>query len=184
VGGSLLADRLITLFYTDRFLPAGDALEILIWAEPALLFSGLLSHALLALNRQRQVLVIAFLMLCANLTLNTMLIPSHSYIGASVARTITEGAGILGYGLVVYRLLRWSWWRSVLPLLPGAGGMFLWVWLMQSCSLWIVVPAAAAVYGLGLWITGGVTPGDLAGLSRMWTARQEKQPPFRYDHAT
>ena len=165
---TFLAGPLIELFFTSRYAPAGDALAILIWAELCLVVTSVLSYALIAMNRQKIVVGINGVMLLVNVVMNIQLIPQWAYIGSSIARVVTEGIGVIGYGLVIYRLVGWTFWRLCLSLLPGAGVLAAWLYVVHSLSisLPLTVISAAVVYGACLLITRVTTWQELTTLIR------------------
>ncbi|MBI4551831.1 MAG: flippase [Candidatus Latescibacteria bacterium] len=158
------ANQVVTVLYTGRFAPAGTALAILIWAEVCLFINCPLSYALISADRQQVVTGIACIMLVINLTANALLIPRWGYLGASTATVMTEGAGTLCYGMATRHLLGGSFWRVVLPLLPGAGLFLMGMVAARTIPVPIAVAVSILVYVLSLRLTGGITRSDLAAL--------------------
>ena len=164
IGTGFLNDRIIDLVYTSRYQPSGDALVILVWAELFVTMATILSHALIALDRQRAVVKINGVMLVVNILVNVQLIPRWSFVGAGVARLVTEGVGVIGFMFILRRLTKWTCWRPCLPLLPGAAVLTLWLYLFEDLSLPFLILSSVAVYGTTLFITRGVTWADLSDL--------------------
>ncbi|SVB45460.1 uncharacterized protein METZ01_LOCUS198314, partial [marine metagenome] len=164
IGTSFLTDRIIDLLYTSRYHPSGDALVILVWAELFVTMATVLSHALIALDRQRAVVKINGVMLLVNILVNVQLIPRWSFVGAGVARLVTEGVGVIGFMFILRRLTQWTCWRPCLPLLPGAAVLTLWLYLFGDLSLPLMILSSVVVYGAALFVTRGVTRAELSDL--------------------
>jgi O-antigen/teichoic acid export membrane protein len=101
--GILLADWLVTFTYGTDYAASAAALKILL---TGLLFAftiHFLQTALIAIDRQRLVLVAAGAGLAANVGLNLVLIPAWGFHGAAVATVAVEG--------LVFGLLVTSFWR-------------------------------------------------------------------------
>jgi O-antigen/teichoic acid export membrane protein len=87
---------------------AGSALafSVLVWATVLMAINMQTTNALLALNRERLILLIATVNLAVNVTVNLALIPRFSFTGSAVATLVTEGINLLMQLLLVSRLLR------------------------------------------------------------------------------
>jgi O-antigen/teichoic acid export membrane protein len=160
-GVFFLSDRLILLFYTDRYREAVPSLEVIVWAELPVLISALFTHTLIAIRRQSAVAWIAGLIMGFNALLNMMLIPEQGYIGASVARGLSEAVGMTAYGFVLHRLTGWSGVRTCLSLLPATGAVMAWLWWFASYPLAFILISSAALYAAALRLTGAMTDQDI-----------------------
>ena len=89
-GTILLADRIILLIYGSEYVPATIALQILIWSFLFGAIGGVFGYLLNSTNRQRTLTKIVGCGMALNVALNILLIPSYSYIGASIATDITR----------------------------------------------------------------------------------------------
>lgn len=159
---TFIANAVIELFYTAAYIPAGRSLSVLVWAEAPAVFTLLLSQTLIALDRRYEVVGMSFLQLAVNVALNLFLIPQSGYIGAAVATVFTELAGWIGYSFIIYRVTGWSTLSVVRPLLPATGAAILCGYLLQGYAPGVIATGCAAVYGLVLWRSGGLTPADVA----------------------
>jgi len=99
VGITLLADRIILLFYGQQFYPSIIALQILAGDVLLIFLYSSLGALLIAVDRQNQMAIIAAFTALLNVILNLILIPPLSYVGAGIA-TIT--AETVLFGLYVY----------------------------------------------------------------------------------
>ena len=164
IGTTFLAEPIIDILYTDRYLPAANVFIILIWAELFVMVATILSHALLAMDRQHAVVKINGIMLLVNIVVNLQLIPRWGFTGAGVARLVTEGVGVIGLMFILRRLTHWTCWRPCLPLLPGAAALVVWLYLFSDLSLQLIVLSSMIVYSTTLILTRGVTRAELSDL--------------------
>ena len=105
-GVYLLSDRLILLLADSRFAVSAGVIRIL--AFPAgILFVNIFWASLYgASGHQRAILLIEIAGLACNVLCNWLLIPAHSYLGASWATLITEG-------LVFFLASAWAFMKIV-----------------------------------------------------------------------
>jgi O-antigen/teichoic acid export membrane protein len=89
VGVSLLSPQIIHFIY-PKFIPSIEILQILIWSIPITFLNYIFGTIIPAMNRQNLLLKITFISMTVNISLNLVLIPIYSYIGAAVVTIITE----------------------------------------------------------------------------------------------
>ncbi|MBU0951794.1 MAG: flippase [Elusimicrobia bacterium] len=97
VGGSILAGKIILLFYGVNYLPAKTSFEILMLASLFLALGNFMAAFLQAVNQQKNVVKINVIGIAVNLVLSGVLIYYFSYAGAAIAR-----AGTFIYLVVLY----------------------------------------------------------------------------------
>lgn len=90
VGSFILADRFIELFYAGQYTGSIIAFQILALFIPIRLISSISGTLLTAINKQGIRLISVFLSTIFNIVLNLALIPSLSYVGASIATVLSE----------------------------------------------------------------------------------------------
>lgn len=179
---SLAARPIIALVLGREYLRAAPALSILAWAVPPALLAGLLYYALIAAGRQGRGTAATGVTAVANITLNLILIPRFSYVGAAAATAASE---ILSFSLLYWILrdrgigLAAVLWR---PLLAGAA---------LAATLAAAIPrlpaglpglASAAVlallvYGLLLFALRAAGPVDLRRLGGIIASPSRRLPP-------
>jgi O-antigen/teichoic acid export membrane protein len=159
VGGWLLGGRLLVLIFGPGYLPAGHPLEILIWSIPVAFLRNVPQAALIALERQGDVMRSAAWAAALNLALNFALIPRFGLAGAAWSTLATE---VVRTGLALRYL-----GRAGLAHMPARrltrqllatvamGGV---VVLLQSRPPLEAVAAGVLVYGVGLVLQGAVRP--------------------------
>ena len=89
VGTTILAHKIILFIYKSSFTHSIIALQILIWTIPIIFLSYMFGTMLASVNKQFLALKINFLCMILNITINLILIPRYSYVGASIATVIT-----------------------------------------------------------------------------------------------
>jgi O-antigen/teichoic acid export membrane protein len=90
VGTTILADRIILLIYGADFSQSTIALQILVWSEVLIFLNFVFGNLLNSINRQIVVTKQTMLAAALNISLNLVLIPRYSYVGAGVATVSTE----------------------------------------------------------------------------------------------
>jgi O-antigen/teichoic acid export membrane protein len=90
IGTTLLAGQIITLIFGVAYGNSAIALQILIWATVFIFLTAAFLRLFETSNRQMIVTKIAAVGLVENVTLDVILIPRFSYVGASIATAATE----------------------------------------------------------------------------------------------
>ncbi len=151
VGITLLADRIVPLFFGQDYAEAGPALMILIWFLPFSFINSLTQYVLIAVNRQR-FLTLAFLLGAVfNVGANLAVIPVFSYRGAAVVTVVSEMVLMLPFMYAIWKhvgavpFFQISW-RPVL----ASGVMGLVVWWLRPLDMVAPVVLGAMVYAAAL----------------------------------
>lgn len=95
VGGTVLAESIISTLYRSSFLTASLTLQILVWWIPIVYVTNALGYILGAANLQKIVLAVAFMNAVLNVSLNLVLIPLFRENGAAASTVITESMGLM-----------------------------------------------------------------------------------------
>jgi O-antigen/teichoic acid export membrane protein len=157
LGGAILAAQLIVQVFGMSYLPAAAAIQVLIWSIPVALFRNVAVAALVARNRQDQVLRTTTGSTVMNLGLNLLLIPAIGILGAAWATVATE----LLRTLLALRFAA----QEGLPLLPlrrmvpmvVSGVVMAGILIVVSPSnLWVSVALGGITYVAILSLMGGV----------------------------
>jgi O-antigen/teichoic acid export membrane protein len=169
----VLADPIIQLVYgKPEFLNAVGALQFLSLALFFLYVNSVLAVALVSLNRETRMTIVAALATVINLSLNWLLIPHFQHLAAAAVTAITEGF-ILCYLLwqIPSDLLSRS---SVLVLgkaLVSVTVMSLTMYLLRGESLLVIVPAGGLAYCLSGLALRVVPANDVRMFREMLAAR-------------
>jgi O-antigen/teichoic acid export membrane protein len=103
LGLVVLAGPLVTLVAGDGFEDAVTPLRIL---APALVFTfvnAVFAGVLIALNRQRALILVSLAGLTLNVLANLYAIPRFGYVGAAVTTVISEGLGLAAVFVLAWR---------------------------------------------------------------------------------
>ena len=112
-GAFYLADPIITFICGGDFAPGGPALQILVFAAGAQMINIFFVPLYIALNEQRRIVHFQVVGLVMNVTLNLILIPILSFIGAAIATVATEA-------VILLLIFLWMRKRLALSLFPPA----------------------------------------------------------------
>lgn len=157
IGGCLLAENIIGLAFGQQYSDSVLVLQVLIWSIPMSILRYVPWAALIARDRQHQLMVVNMYAVLLNILLNLALIPFYGVIGAAIATVITEcmvGALLLGHARVqglAFVALRRLWRPTVAGLLMG-----LVLVATHGTNLPAALATGIAVYGVVLAILGGI----------------------------
>jgi len=98
-GTTFLAQKIILLVYGSGYTNSILSLQILIWTMVFTFIGASFVQVLQSINKQLIITKIAVICVIINVILNLILIPSYSYIGASIATVLTE---IILVGYTIY----------------------------------------------------------------------------------
>jgi O-antigen/teichoic acid export membrane protein len=156
VGGYFLAVPILRLVGGPQYLPAGPAFAVLALSVLPFFLSMIYTDVLAVKDTKRLNIQFAILFVL-NVLLNLIFIPRWGFVGAAWATVICEFLGVgMGFLLAApYLNFVGSDW-SFKPLLAGGiSSMILGFGAVLWPSLtWILL--GPLVYGLGLWLLGGV----------------------------
>lgn len=167
----ILAPRIIGLLYHQAFAPSVPALQIL---SGALLFSFwncASETVLVARNRERPLLKLAWLIAGIHVAANLLLIPRFTYLGACWAVLATQGI----YSIILFRKLlrRYLSLAGVcrLLVLPALSVALMGATLvpLRNCSLMLSIPAGLLVYLGALLALGVLSRGEMDRLQGLVT---------------
>jgi O-antigen/teichoic acid export membrane protein len=130
----------------DQFEGSASVIRILALGVAAAFISGVLGQAMIALNRQAQLLMLVSAVLLLNVGLCLALIPSLGARGAALGFVISEITALLGVMLLFGRSGRRPSLR-VQPALGAAGGAMAGVGLLATIAGESLNPAPVLVIG-------------------------------------
>ena len=88
LGGALLGDQIISLFYGAEYLPGTLPFQILVFTIPVISMGTIIGNYILAHDEQKRLAPNTIIGATANVVLNVLLIPPYGIVGAAFA-TIT-----------------------------------------------------------------------------------------------
>ena len=157
---------IIELFFIDaaralEFLPSASALNILVWALPAMFINSSLVRLFLGMHWQKSALIGVSITACVNIILNLALIPRIGFVGAAYSTVASEVtlASFLCMKLMLDRRPIGIWTPILKPLLASLITYPLALWASSMGQLWII-PVTILGYAVFLWLTKLVTVDD------------------------
>ncbi|NQE54071.1 hypothetical protein C5S29_10810 [ANME-1 cluster archaeon GoMg3.2] len=163
VGITLLADRIIILFYGQQFYPSIIALQILAWDILLRFLFAPTGTVLVSTNKQNQMATIAGMGALLNVILNLILIPHLSYVGAAIATIITEifVLGVFFY-LVAKQLHTLFLHKLVVKPLIASLVMGLFIYSFgNTMNLFLIIILSIILYFVVLYLIGGFSKDDI-----------------------
>lgn len=166
IGAQITARPLMKLVAGEHFILAGDILKILILAVGFIFLSCLLTHAAIALNKQKRLIPAYLLTALTALTGYLIFIPLYSYYGAAWVTVYSETAIAL---FSLYVVIKYSQFRLKLNILLKSLAASLIMalsvyWLIGKYNLFFIIPLAALVYLVCLYLFKGLNKKELTGL--------------------
>jgi len=147
IGISLLAPRLILFIYKEQFIQSGIALRILSLSLIFIFVNYILGYLLNSINKQHLFTISTGVCAISNVTINFILIPKFSYIGAAIATVMTH---LINFCLLYYFAAKNNYSLNLIkisykPLIAGAlmGTLVMYI---KSLPIIYIIPIAAAFY--------------------------------------
>lgn len=155
-GAMVLAEDLVVFMFGPEFQKAAPALQILSWVSGILFLNIFLATLLTAANQQKKLVLVQIGGLITNVSLNLILIPKYSFVGAALATLATEGlvlASCLLFAMVrITRLLEFSF---IPKALLATAGMIAFCLFAREYNFLLVLAGATVVYFVLLYAVKG-----------------------------
>ncbi|NMB87748.1 MAG: flippase [Chloroflexi bacterium] len=153
VGGLFVAYPLIQFLYTREFLPAGLALQILIWDVPLLMFAGFCGDMTTITTEERSAARINTVNTLANIVLNLIFIPRFGMVGAALVTVTTDAVSALQFHFLLKRKLQLpSIVREFVKIIAASilmGGI---LYLVRGLNLFVQIGIGASTYFAMVWL--------------------------------
>jgi O-antigen/teichoic acid export membrane protein len=149
---TVFAAPLTVPLFGDDYRPSAIILSVLIWYALAMMTGNVISHAMLAQNRQRRLLFLRITGLFINAVLLLVFLPRFGVVGAPFASVCAELYVLLSL-LILFRAPGWSLRRFGLQAgrLVGAGAVAALVMVALRDTALVGIPAGLLAYvGAGL----------------------------------
>jgi len=168
IGAGFYSHQIINLLYGAKFSSSSSALAILIWAELFMLLNMSITTFLISTYRQNIFSIAAFSLMIINVGLNYFLIPSFSFIGASIATLLTEGVFTV-FGLVYLAKFEGLYPSpSLVKLIPVNILFILFLFLFAHLPLFSVVSVSIFVYPILLLVFRNIDNVELDILKKIF----------------
>ncbi len=141
---TFLANALIYLLGGARFLPDGGiALQLMIWFIPIGWINSLTNYVLIALDQQKAMRWAFSAGVIFNIVANLIFVPLYSYQASAIITILSEGVLLVGFYLLLRRVLAPVPWVAMLWKIAAAGA----VMAVALALLWPVAPILALIVG-------------------------------------
>lgn len=166
VGTTILANKIILLMFGLAYYPSIIVLQILVWSVVFSFITGVFANLFQSVNRQ---MILAWILGSAavlKVVFNFILIPGHSYTGASIATLATSFIVValcfiwssrIGYGISVKNTI-----GIIIRALIASAVMGLPVYYFQNFYILALVPLSALLYFVVLRLIGGLDKEDVS----------------------
>ncbi|VAW37989.1 hypothetical protein MNBD_DELTA02-402 [hydrothermal vent metagenome] len=165
VGTTLLAPRFILLIFGPEYENSVLPLQILVWSAVFIYMSITYGNLFNCLNKQGLVTIITGTCVLANVIFNLLLIPRYSLVGASIATVLTELTSLC---LCIALSMRSGYASSgkklsniLIKTIISSTVMGLFILISGSLHLALIIPAAAVIYFISVYVTGAVDRDDI-----------------------
>lgn len=101
------SNQIILFISTDSFSASGPILKVLAWAAGIMFIGNILGFTLIALQKQRQVMMLYAALVVGNILANYVYIPLYGALGAAWVTVVTEGIATTVASFLVYREIQW-----------------------------------------------------------------------------
>lgn len=165
IGILFLAKDIINLIGGAAFSEAAVVLKILSFAVAFIFFGNFFTNVIIAGNLQKKMMKILFFCAVFNVSLNLVLIPRFSYLGAAATSSLTEFLVVMLTGALCWKKLKYipSFQKSPAILASGAA-MAAFLFLFSGFNFFALAFSSGLVYFILLWIFRVVTKGELLSL--------------------
>lgn len=169
IGTTILARNILLLAYGKEFVNSTGALQILIWTIFFFPIALVFARALVASRNQRYDLICNALALFFNISLNLLLIPRFSFLGASVATLLSICFFMLiQYVFVSKILFRIELLKILVRPFLAACGMGILTFLLRNTNLFFVIPLSMLFYSFILFKIKTFSIEEIAMFKELW----------------
>ena len=154
LGITLLSERFILLIWT-KYSEASTALKILVWGTAIQYLTSILTFLMFAAHRQKIATLFIFLLCIFNILLNLILVPNYSYIGSSIASSVSM---FLYFVLLFTYISKYIYKIKLESIMikPILATIFMggFIYFFQRQNLLFLILSAAFIYISFLFLTG------------------------------
>jgi O-antigen/teichoic acid export membrane protein len=177
VGMAAAAEPIVNLLYGSGFELSVVALRLMVWNVPLFSLHSVLWRVLAARDQQGLVLRVRLIALFFRLTSGYLLISSWGVLGAAIVTTSSLLLNNVLLALYVKQdgtrlnLVRVGWRFALAALVMGV-----WAWAFSHrLALWLLVPGAASIYVLLVFLFRAFSPDDFALVRRIWQPQGSRE---------
>lgn len=171
VVGILAAPDVIELVYGPAYLPAARMFQVLMGAVFLVAVNTVFGRGLWAVGREKQYLAVVAVQGTATVLTAALLVGRWGGVGAACSLFAGELMGLAGYAWCLSKVVRVPVERAHLPAIAATALTAAAAWTALErlpLSIWVVGPAAAALYLGALALLGGVTLAQVRQIMPSW----------------
>ena len=168
IGAQFTAKEIMTIVAGEEFIASGPVLRILIGAA-ALIFLGVMfSHAIIAINKQRQIIWAYIFTAVSSVIGYFIIIPHFSYFGAAWVTIYSESFIAAASLFLIYKYTKFlPNIKIILKSLAASAVMALFIYLFNNIlllNLFLTLGLAILVYFISLYFFKGLKKQDILSL--------------------
>ncbi|MEN6551805.1 MAG: flippase [Methanobacterium sp.] len=171
VGGTLLSDKIILLIFGTAYVGSVPALQILIWATVFTFANAAFVQLFQATNRQMLVTKITGIGMIENIILNLAIIPTFSFIGASIDTLITEFT-VASLLIVTANRTKYSlkgkFSINIIKITISSLIMGVFIFLFHNLNLFVLIIISTLIYMISIYLIGAVDKEDKDIISKIF----------------
>ncbi len=165
IGTTMMAREIIIYIYGADYVNSIIALQILIWTS-VLTFAGTAFIKVIeSINKQFIITDVSIKCVIVNVFLNIVLIPTYSYIGASIATVVTElfliGSIFIATYKLNYAIPAKQIITDLLRIISASLIMSIFIWYSGCHNLVLIIPLATIIFFITIYTMGGIDDDDL-----------------------
>ena len=165
IGTVFLASGIIRLIGGAGFMEAVPVLRLLAAAMIFIFFGNFFTNVIIAGSLQKKLMGILLFCAIFNVSLNFILIPHYSYIGAAITSSLTEGLVVVLSCLVAWKNLKYfPSFAKILPILVSGAGMALVFLYFHSLNFHLLAALGDFTSALLLWLFKAVSLDEVESL--------------------
>jgi len=175
VGGTIVADKLIVMLYTEEFASSIPLMRILIWTLPPLFLSELMGALIMALQKEKPGARVNISNALLSVGLDLAMIPTMGVVGAALATVSARGVRLGQYWrLLGSELLVGKHWKELARVALAAGAMGVILLFIHDLNPFLSIGAGIALYVIFLFVFRAVEWAELKQLLVLLLEREEK----------
>jgi O-antigen/teichoic acid export membrane protein len=176
VGGTVLADRIITFLYTDEFASSIPVLRLILWALPSLFLLEMLGRVANTLHLERSAARANVINAVITVLLNVVLVPTLGVMGAALALVSGRAIRLVQFWLLIgNRQLVGRRWQPLVRVALATGLMGVGVFFLRESNLFLAVGSGAVLYLVLLLVLRAVERRELQQLMALVFRRTRRQ---------
>jgi len=176
VGGTVLADRIITFLYTDEFASSIPVLRLVLWALPSLFLLELLGRVANTLHLERPVARVNVINTIITVLLNVVLVPTMGVMGAALALVSGRAIRLVQFWVLIgNERLVGERWQPLLRVALATGLMGTGVFFLREGNLFMAIGSGVVLYLVLLIALRAVERRELQQLAALMFRRTQRQ---------